>query len=65
MRQALVPVHLIHSARTAAATSARVDAYPDLDLDLDEAESRRVRRARWGRRSRRLAARTGRGRVQA
>jgi hypothetical protein len=59
MRHALVPVHLIHSARTAAATYARHDA----DLDLGEAEARRVRRARWGRRSRRLAARTRRSRV--
>ena len=54
MRHALVPVQLIHSARTAAATYARYDADPD----PDEVEARRARRSRS--RSRRLAARTRR-----
>jgi hypothetical protein len=55
MRHALVPVHLIHSARTAAATTyARYDADPE----LEEVEARRIRRSRS--RSRRLAARTRR-----
>jgi hypothetical protein len=54
MRHALVPVHLIHSARTAAATYARYDADPE----LEEVEARRTRRPRS--RSRRLAARTRR-----
>ena len=49
MRHALVPVHLIHSARTAAA--ARHDAEPD----LAELETRPTRRARRARRSRRSA----------
>jgi hypothetical protein len=54
MRHALVPVQLIHSARTAAATYARYDADPE----PDEVEARRARRSRS--RSRRLAARTRR-----
>jgi hypothetical protein len=54
MRHALVPVHLMHSARTAAA--ARFDADPE----LDELEAHRARRVRWGRRSRRVATRTRR-----
>jgi hypothetical protein len=54
MRHALVPVHLIHSARTAAATYAGYHADPE----LDEVEARRTRRTRS--RSRRLAARTRR-----
>jgi hypothetical protein len=45
MRHALVPVHLIHSARTAAA--ARYDAEPD----PAELETRPTRRARRSRRS--------------
>jgi hypothetical protein len=53
MRHALVPVHLMHSARTAA---ARFDADPE----LDELEAHRARRVRWGRRSRRVATRTRR-----
>jgi hypothetical protein len=53
MRHALVPVHLIHSARTAAAaTYVRYDADPE----LEEVEARRTRRPR----SRRLAARSRR-----
>jgi hypothetical protein len=46
MRHALVPVHLIHSARTAAA-AARYDAEPD----PAELETRPTRRAHRSRRS--------------
>jgi hypothetical protein len=53
MRHALVPVHLIHSARTAAA-SARHDAEPD-PAELEIRPTRRARRARRSRRSRRSA----------
>ena len=57
MRHALVPVHLMHSARSAAATSyARYDADPD----LGDTEPLAVRRAR---RSRRLATRVRRTRA--
>jgi hypothetical protein len=54
MRHALVPVHLIHSARTAAA--ARYDADPEL-------EELRPRASRRARRSRRLATRVRRTRA--
>ena len=53
MRHALVPVHLIHSARAAAATYARYDDGPE----SDESSVRPSRRAR---RPRRFAARTRR-----
>jgi hypothetical protein len=53
MRHALVPVHLIHSARAAAATYARYDDGPG----SDETSVRPSRRAR---RPRRFAARTRR-----
>ncbi len=66
MRHALVPVHLIHSARdAAAASSARFDADPE----LQETRPRAARRARSSgsgsgprshSRSRRFAARTRR-----
>ena len=56
MRHALVPVHLIHSARSAAAGSARYDADPE----TDGAYGRPVRRSR---RSRRLATRARRARA--
>ena len=56
MRHALVPVHLIHSARAAA--SARHDA----DAELDESDARRTRRTR---RARRVATRTRRTRAHA
>ena len=52
MRHALVPVHLIHSARTAAAATY---AGYHADPELDEVEARRTRRSRS--RPRRLAAR--------
>lgn len=45
MRHALVPVRLIHSARTAAATYARYDDGPDSDETYVH-PSRRVRRPR-------------------
>jgi hypothetical protein len=53
MRHALVPVHLIHSARTAAATYARYD-------DGRESDETSVRPSRRARRPRRFAARTRR-----
>jgi hypothetical protein len=58
MRHALIPVHLIHSARTAAAAShARFDADPELETTQPRAV-RRARRSRSHSRSRRFAART-------
>jgi hypothetical protein len=56
MRHALVPVHLIHSARSAAAGSARYGAEPK----TDESYGRPARRSR---RSRRLATRVRRTRA--
>jgi len=56
MRHALVPVHLIHSARSAAAGHARYDADPKTDGTY----GRPVRRSR---RSRRLATRARRARA--
>jgi hypothetical protein len=56
MRHALVPVHLMNSARSAAATSARYDAEPEPD-DLGARATRRARRAR------RAATRTRRTRT--
>ena len=56
MRHALVPVHLIHSARSAAASSARYDAEPETDRTY----GRPVRRSR---RSRRPATRARRARA--
>jgi hypothetical protein len=55
MRHALVPVHLMHSARTAAASS-RYDAEPETDETYG-------RPARRNRRSRRLATRVRRTRA--
>jgi hypothetical protein len=57
MPHALVPVYLMHSARSAAAT---IYARYDADPDLEDTEPRAVRRAR---RSRRLATRVRRTRA--